>query len=221
MKVRSITPILVPDEELRRRQERYDRLAPPGMEIHLENLSGTAVPRQLATVEDVDASNRLVLDMALATDPGSFDIVLPDCVLDPAVGRGVDEPVPIVGMLALGAAHLRGLGLRYSAVTRNTAIGDELADRIAAYGLDDAFAGVDVLDLDLDAIRDERRWQESLAPARQRAAERGTGAIINGCSAVNLPDEGGGAAVVDPTQLALRLLGATSGLGIVDGRRST
>ena len=213
MRVRSITPIRVPDEELERRRERYARLAPPGVVVHLDNLvDGPDTPWQLETEDDVQTSSDLVLTMALATDPDDFDVVLPVCVLDPAVQRAADEPVPIVGILQLVATNLALVGRSFTAVTRNRAIADELADRIEVYGLAGHFHGVDVLDLDFEAIRDDRRWQAALAPSRLAALERGAGAVINGCSAVEVDDDAPGAPAVDPTAMALRVLGALSGM---------
>lgn len=213
MRVRSITPIRVPEDELQRRRERYARLAPPGVVVHLDNLvDGPATPWRLESEEDVTRSSDLVLAMALATDPDEFDLVLPDCVLDPAVARVPDEPVPIVGILQLVATNLALLGRPFTAVTRNRAIADELAARIDAYGLADPFHGVDVLDLDFEAIQDDRRWHAALAPARMAALHRGARAVINGCSAVDVDDDAPGAPAVDPTGLALRLLGASVGV---------
>lgn len=211
MRVRSITPIRVPDDELARRRARYDQLAPHGVEVHLDNLAdGPTTPWQLDTDEDVATSNDLVLAMALDTDPEAYDLVLPDCVLDPAVRRMEVEPVPIVGILQLASTHLALLGRAFTAVTRNRAIADELADRVRAYGVDDRFLGVDVLDLDFAAIQDESRWHAALAPARLTATERGASAVINGCSAVDVHPDDAGAPAVDPTAMALRLLGATA-----------
>ena len=39
MRLRAITPIVVPDDELARRQIRYDELCPPGVTLHLDNLA--------------------------------------------------------------------------------------------------------------------------------------------------------------------------------------
>lgn len=211
MRVRSITPIRVPDDELERRRARYARLAPPGVQLRLDNLAdGPTTPRQLDTDEQVATSSDLVLAMALDTDPDEFDLVLPDCVLDPAVRRAPREPVPIVGILQLAATHLGLLGRSFTAVARNRAIADELAGRVRIYGLDRHFLGVDVLDLDFASIRDESRWHAALSPARRDAGERGAAVVINGCSAVDVQDDADGVPAVDPTGLALRLLGASS-----------
>lgn len=219
MRVRSITPIRVPDDELERRRKRYARLSPPGVTVHLDNLvDGPSTPWQLDTDADVATSSDLVLDMALDTDPAEFDLVLPDCVLDPAVQRASTEPVAIVGILQLTATHLALLGRSFTAVTRNGAIADELADRVRVYGLDRHFLGVDVLELDFAAIQDESRWHAALAPSRLAAAERGASAVINGCSAVDVQEGAAGAPAVDPTGLALRLLGASA--VVVDGDRA-
>ena len=206
MRIRAITPITVSDDELERRRSRYHRLSPAGVLVELENLRDG--PRQLETVEDVERSDRLVLDTASSTDPQRYDLVLPDCVLDPGVRSGKETPVPVVGILALSAAYLAALGRRFSAVTRNQAIGDELVRRIGIYGLQDNFAGLDVLELDFAAISDEARWHDALRPARTEMAARGVDTIINGCSAVEVPGGGDGAALIDPTRLALALLSA-------------
>lgn len=211
MRVRSITPIRVPDDELERRRSRYTLLSPPGVTVHLDNLAdGPFTPWQLDTDAEVASSSDLVLAMALETDPAEFDLVLPDCILDPAVRRGLPEPVPIVGILQLAATHLALLGGSFTAVTRNGTIADELADRVRIYGLDRHFLGVDVLELDLAASQDDSRWNAALAPSRLAAAERGAFAVINGCSAVNVEEGADGVPVVDPTGMALRLLGASA-----------
>ncbi len=219
MKVRSITPIHVPDDELARRRQRYARLAPAGVEIHLDDLGrGPEVPRRLDDAASIEVSSDLVLAMALATDPSDFDLVLPDCVLDPAVRRAEVEPVPIVGILELAAGHLAVLRQPFTVVTRNDAIGAEAIDRLELYGLADWVVSSDVLDLDFDAIADEGRWDDALAPVRREAGRRGAHAVINGCSAVDVA-AGDGATVVDPTHLALQVLGAGGAAGLFAGPR--
>ena len=56
MKVVSITPIHVTEEELKRRQARYERLAPAGITVELRNLSEqslNALEREIAMSEQV------------------------------------------------------------------------------------------------------------------------------------------------------------------------
>lgn len=217
MRLAAITPIRVPTDELARRQARYDRLAPPPMRVLLLNLDGPDAPAALDTAADIRRSDELVAAEARGLDPGTFDAVLPDCVLDPGVDRLAGQaPVAVCGMLRLTGAFLAGHGVAYGSVTRNPAIGDELADRLRAYQLDAAFVGNAVLDLDFAAVADDARWTAALHDAAAALAGKGAGAVINGCSAVDL--SGGtpapGAAVIDPTALALRLLAAgwTEGL---------
>ena len=214
MRVRAITPIRVTDEELDRRRHRYHRLSPAGVLVDLENLrEGPDTPRQLDSDDAVAVSDRLMIEAALDTDPAVHDLVLPDCVLDPGVDSGKETPVPVVGILQLAAGHLAAVGQRFSAVTRNQPIGDELVDRLDRYGLRSSFAGLEVLDLDFEAISDDGRWHETLLPIREQAGREGADAIINGCSAVEVPPGDSGAAVVDPTRLALELLGVAAGHG--------
>lgn len=208
MRLAAITPIRVSENELRRRQRRYDRLAPPQLTISLRNLEGADAPRSLEDAADIARSEKLMAQAVTTLDQADYDGVFPDCVLDPAVERlaGAGD-LPVFGILRLTAGFLAGVGSRFGAVTRNPAIGVELAERLKAYGLDRDFVGLSVLDLGFDAIADDMQWNAALAVAVADLGVGGATAVINGCSAVDV-----GVApppvVVDPTALALRLLAA-------------
>ncbi|GHF83421.1 aspartate/glutamate racemase family protein [Streptomyces thermodiastaticus] len=207
MKIFSVTPVHVDAEELARRRARYRRLAPPGVDVVLED-GGPQAPAQLRTRQDVDVSTAgVVAALAQAPDEG-YAVYLPDCVLDPGVPVEPDgAAVPTVGMLRLTAAHLAATGRRFGAVTRNRAIADALAGRIEDYGLAPWFAGVTVLDLDFEAIADTRRWNRAVRDALDGFAASGVTAVINGCSAVDT-DAPHLVELVDPAACALRLLAA-------------
>lgn len=209
MRIRAITPIHVGGEELRRRQARYNRLAPPGLELHLHDLpDGSEVPRALGDDDAVRASEAAVAAAAAETDPNRYDVIVPDCVLDPAVGVAT-APLPLVGISALVVHHLTALGRRYAIVTRNRAISDEYVRKLAFYGFDGDLTGALVLDLAFDAIADDRVWDQALRAAREKAAAGGAAVVVNGCSAVDLLDAVDGLPpALDPTALALRLLAA-------------
>jgi Asp/Glu/hydantoin racemase len=205
MRALAVTPIHLPAEEIRRRQARYDRLAPPGLRIELRDVGPTA-PGSLDTEEDVRASE-LDVAAALVRAGTGWDAAFPDCVLDPAVPDTVaDGSPPVYGLLKLSAMHLAAKGTRFGAVVRNEAIGAELARRLQAYGMSPYFAGVAVLDLPFDAIADTAAWNAALGKAVGDLAARGATAVINGCSAVDVQESTLAARVVDPTALALRLM---------------
>jgi Asp/Glu/hydantoin racemase len=195
VRITAITPMRVTAAELSRRQARYDRLAPPPLRVRLLNLDDPAAPAALETAADIRRSEELVAAAIERLDPATCDAVLPDCVLDPAVTRDG----PVFGILRLTAGFLTGCGLRFGAVTRNAAIGAELADRLRAYGLDGLFAGNRVLGLDAAAIADDARWHAAVGRA---AAGLDARVVINGCSAVDVAP----GRVIDPTALALRLI---------------
>ncbi|WP_051839732.1 aspartate/glutamate racemase family protein [Streptomyces sp. NRRL F-5126] len=223
MRILSVTPVRVDAGELARRRDRYRRLSPPGVEFVLEPADATA-PAQFATRDDIAASTASVTRTLAAAPRDGFAYRMPDCVLDPAVpvtpdaapeGRVAHERAPAVGMLRLTAAHLVATGRRFGAVTRNRAIGDALAERVEEYGYGPWFAGVAVLDLDFDAIADTGRWNDAVHGALDGLAARGADAVVNGCSAVTV-DEGATAhrvPLVDPAELALRLLAAGARTG--------
>lgn len=208
MRIFSITPIHVPDDELRRRQRRYDQVSPPGLTVELHDIGGHA-PRALETPEDVRESGRCVVAALRDAGPG-YDALLPDCVLDPGVAELQGRlAVPVFGILRLTVGYAAATGRTVAGVTRNQAIADELAAVAAAYGFAGSLRGVSVLNLDLDAVADDARWVAALGTAVDGLADGGAELVVNGCSAVDLD---GAVAyrvpVVDPTALALRLLAA-------------
>ncbi len=209
MLIHAVTPIHVPPEELARRQARYDALSPAGLRVRLVDI-GERAPRALDTAQQVCDSEGLVT-AALQQAPDDADALMPDCVLDPGVaalsGR-VGRPV--FGLLRTSLGWSRTAGRSAGAVTRNQAIADELCRQVTAHGLDSSFTGVQVLDLDVDAIHQADRWAAALHEVVDRSARAGAGDLVNGCSAVDLPAEAAGwpVRVVDPTALTLRLVAA-------------
>lgn len=219
LRVKSIAPLRLQADELERRQARYQRLGGNHLDITLVNLAGDDAPARMDTPGEIAASERLVAAEIRRTDPARFDVILPDCVLDPAIADVADPPVPVAGILRLVAGHLASLGRRFAAVTRNHAIGDDLAEKIAAYGLSDILTGVHVLDIDFCFVSDHAGWSRAMRPLQATLEAEGTGALFNGCSAVDLDsDRLGAVSVVDPTALALRLLTVADGAGLI-GRR--
>ncbi len=214
LRIRAITPIEVSPDELARRQARYDALAPDGVRFELLNLAGA--PRQLDSDAACRTSEEMVVAEALRTDPGTYDAVMADCVLDP----GLEElerqaPVPALGILKLCSGALAAAGHRFGGVARNQAIADELAARVRAHGHASSFDRVAVLDLSLDDIVDTARWNGVLARAAAEFEGTGTTVLVNGCSAVDVvPRPGSHVAVVDPTSFALAVLGLTLARGL-------
>ena len=217
MRIAAITPIHVGHAELARRQRRYDRLAPPGVTVHLTDLPGDRTsPRALETGTDIRRSEELVIAHARRVPAADYDLVLPDCVLDPGVGVATDTPLPLLGIFQLAAHLLVAVRGRFAAVTRNEAIAGELSSKARAYGLGDWLTEVRVLGLDVAAIPDDAAWHAAITAA---AADVGAETVVNGCSAVDVHLSATGPRVVDPTRAALRVLGSAAELGLVPGPR--
>ena len=209
MRIYAVTPIHVGAAELARRQARYDALCPPGVEVELHDI-GSGAPVSLESADDVRASEDLVMK-ALRAAPAGFDALLPDCVLDPGVETLSRElSVPVLGLLRISVGWGVCTGRRSGAVARNKPIADEIRARVHAYGWSAELTGVEVLDLDVDAIADSAVWAEALVAAQGRLRQSGANVVVNGCSAVELAgahDEPG-MRLVDPTALTLRLVAA-------------
>lgn len=206
MRIFSVTPINVGAEELARRQHRYNELLPDGFTLDLTDI-GDAGPSALDTAEDIAASEAAVI-AALRAAPDGYDLLLPDCVLDPGVADLMGE-LPVVGILQLSLGWQIVRGRRVGMVARNQAIADELMARSAAYGWSDRVDRVEVLGLGVEAISDHDLWTDSLGSAITRF-DPTVRTVINGCSAVEV-DDFDAVSVVDPTGLALRLLAAEDG----------
>ena len=214
MQILAVTPIAVPEDELRRRQDRYDRLVPAHLTVRLHNLgTGSSVPRALETDDDVAASETAVTEWFAAADPEGVDAFLPDCVLDPGVGPGAREQLrPVLGLTRLGANFLAGAGATFGAVARNDAIARELDRKIASYGLG-LHEPVSVLGLALADIADDSGWNKAVDSALTGLS---ADYVLNACSAVNLTRRSpGGPVLVDPAALALQLAGLLTDLGKV------
>ena len=221
MRIKAITPIRVTDDELARRQERYRRLSPQGVEVTLVNLPERLdVPRALETEDDLVASDRVVAEVAASTDPAEFDAILPDCVLDPGLPTILrDGPLPVFGILKLTASLLHSLDRPFVAVARNEVIAGELERCVARYGLSERFDGVKLLNLSFDDIADDAKWNSALSSVRDGLAAGPVHTILNGCSAVEVLDDDHPVSVFDPTRLALRLIGVAVEHGVVEAPR--
>ena len=216
MHVHAITPIHLDETELHRRRRRYADLAPPGVTIELQNLGGgDEIPRQLATADDIAASEAAVLAALRAVDPATADVLLPDCVLDPSVPTARAEvTIPVHGITELAAGVVAALGLPFTAVARNRAIADELDRVIARYGHVEA-RPTHVLDLSFEAIADHAVWNDAVAGMTAQLATTPVRHVLNGCSAVEVRGDATGVVVFDPTRLALETLGLAARNGLV------
>ena len=203
MKVVSITPIHVTEEELKRRQARYERLAPAGITVELRNLSEQSL-NALEKDSDVRASDFALLADASEINLEIGEVLLPDCILDPGFRQNASATT--IGMLESVMGHLVAAGGKVGAVTRNESIGNELVRRVGEYGFANHFVDLEVLNLSFDAINDEEHWHRALKIAVDRLAAKGATVVINGCSAVNVDQSQLSIPVVDPAELVLKII---------------
>lgn len=203
MRLLAWTPIVVGQDELARRQARYDRLSPAQVQVVLRDLAefAPAAPSALETADDVRVSEEILVAACRASDAEGFDALLPDCVLDPGIDAAGLE-LPMLGLSHLTASFLAAQGASIGALARNRAIADELDRRLTAYGV--RREPTLVMDLSVDDITDEENWHRAvMAHAGGLACDF----AINACSAVELGAPATDTVVVDPTALSMRLLG--------------
>jgi len=211
IRVKAIAPLQLDPEEVRRRQARYEAMATDRASITLVNLDGPNAPQRLDSEEDIRRSEALVYAEMLRTSADDFDVLLPDCVLDPAVGDAFVTPVPTRGILQLASTALHQQGARYLGVTRNDAICNEFSQKIRDYGYAEDLQAIATLDVDFCFIADNRSWAKAMWPAIEQAQAGGLHYVLNGCSAVAIDDPVvGDVRVIDPTALALESLLTTA-----------
>lgn len=204
MRLLAITPIVVDDAELARRQARYDALAPEGVTVVLEHLgTDPGLPRALETEDDVRASEAALQARYAAVDPAGWDGYLPDCVLDPMAGTDHGLPLPVFGLGHLTASFVAGQGARLGAVARNGAIAAELDRRLEQYAVP-TVAPTELLHLSVEDIADDATWA---AAVTRVVAGLDCDYVLNACSAVDVDDPADPPYLLDPTATALSLLG--------------
>ncbi|WP_423058862.1 aspartate/glutamate racemase family protein [Brevibacterium linens] len=209
LKLLAITPISVSSDELRRRQQRYDKLAPASVSVKLLNLGDESdIPRSLETPDAITASQQALLnrfaDAEAAPDTKTYDGFLPDCVLDPLVdSTDTGLSTPVYGILKITSHYLYSLGLEYTAVARNDAIAAELDAKCQAYGLPRPLEGTQVLDLDVAEISDEATWMSTVDT---KLAANPARFVINGCSAVETSIATRDRTIIDPVAIALSVM---------------
>src|SRR5690606_35784954 len=123
------------------------------------------------------------------------------------------SPLPVLGITRLAAGFLASLGRPFGAVTRNSAIGAELADVIARYGLASSFTGDEVLGLSVADITNDAVGSGAVAKAPAPIGPAGAVTVLNGCSAVEVREGATGLSIVDPAALALTLAGRAGSKG--------
>ncbi|MEV4133109.1 aspartate/glutamate racemase family protein [Dactylosporangium sp. NPDC049742] len=208
LRICMISPIHLSEAVTAARAERLRELGGPDLDVDLVGLPPEA-PVGLDRPEDIEAATAHITAVAAGLDPARYDVVVPDCVLDPGVEAGADCEIPFLGLLRLIASGLHGLGRPFSAVTRNETIAAELEARLRGYGLAEGFRGTDILNLGVEKVFHGEEWSNALGQVVRERAQAGVTIVLNGCSAVATgPSPWSGSWVVDPTTYAFDLIRA-------------
>lgn len=202
MRILAVTPIVVSEDELRRRQVRYDSLKPNGVEVVLENLN--AFDRNLTALDSeasLIASEHATKHHFRSADPELYDAFMPDCVLDPAIDT--DQTRPVIGILESTVHFLASHNIRMAAIARNNLIADTITERVSSYLENKAsgsFERTHTLDLSFEDIADTSKWNHRV---NEVISSLSADVVINGCSAVEAQPRNTRPVVIDPTMIAL------------------
>ena len=208
LRICMISPIHLSESITAARAARLRTLGGSDLDVDLVRLPPEAPPG-LDRPEDVEAAATHIAAVAAGLDPARYDVVMPDCVLDPGVEALGEGEIPVLGLLRLIAGGLYGIGGPFSAVTRNETIADELAARLRGYGLADGFRGTDILNLGIEKVVHEEEWTSALDRIVRERSRAGVAIVLNGCSAVATgPSSWSDSWVVDPTTYAFDLIRA-------------
>lgn len=97
-------------------------------------------------------------------------------------------------------------GPQISAVIRNETVCSEFVRSAHECSYSDDFVGFEVLNLSFDVIRHEDLWHPTFEVAVEKLSANGASVVIDGCSAVNVYPSQLSFELVDPVEMALKLI---------------
>jgi len=143
MKIRAVAPVVVPQEECRKREQGVYKDANLKPDTKIEFVSIAKGPDYLSYyTECLDSDYNVFLEACKAEKEG-YDAVQPDCVFDPAV-KPLKEVlnIPVVGPLECSIHLASLLGRRMSIMVNEEAMVKFIEDKVRDYGFEHKVASI-------------------------------------------------------------------------------
>lgn len=148
MKIKAITPVVVPEEECRKRERGVTQHAGLKPDTKVEFSSIRKGPPYLSYyTECLDSDYNVFLEGCNAEKEG-YDAVQPDCVFDPAL-KPLKEVlnIPVAAPLECSIHVASVLGRKFSVLINEESMVKFIEEKVREYGLDNKLASVRVIDV--------------------------------------------------------------------------
>jgi allantoin racemase len=209
-RVRILSPLKATEDDLARRQRRYNEVATPDTELRVENLRGG--PPALNNSADVLLSAAAILQQAVDTTAGRWDAILIDCVFDPAL-QEISESVsiPVFGPTRTTLPLIPLVADNFAVIARSQRQCELLADLIEREGYGDYLRSVRALDISYEEAKQPHIFNRVMTNRlRSAVQEDGARAIMFGSTTMAISDEmyaaAAGVPLFMPGMVALRVI---------------
>jgi len=219
VRIKIITPIIVPEEERSWREERYRKLFGPSHTIDIINLPEG--PRAFEGYDDLLWSELSVYREACNQDPADFDAMMVDCVFDTAVARlRMTTAMPVFGPLEETLRLLRALNRKFVLLSRSQKISQWLTQKVLEYGYKDLLDTSVSMNLSVSEFAEIPKREEAIFRAIENLRlQYENRVVVMGCTAIAGTDRPEwrtlSASVLFPGEVALRSLAFYDDLGLL------
>lgn len=205
VRLRLVTAITVSDAQLAVRRAVYEAALPGHFDVTLVNAAteGPATERieSRADLRSADEAVRSVLREEI-----DADLLVPDCVLDPAYPDYDGAPVPVLGMFEAVAGHVRDRGRTFRVVARNEIMAARLTELSGHYGVDDTFGRAVALEVPSEHAFDASAWAAHITGLLD---PRDATPVFVACTGIDIPAlRAAGIDAVGPIELFAQALGS-------------
>ena len=232
LKIKAVTPVVVPPKECRRREEGTKRDAGlrPNTEIRFVSIRNG--PRYLLYFSELLSSDYNVMLEASKAEKEGYDAVQPDCTFDPAV-KVLKEllNIPVVGPLECSVHIASMLGRKFSILVNDIKMAKFYEERVREYGLADKLASIRESSITLEDLgihsgkQDVETIKKKISVAGEKAIlEDDADVIILPCTDIfGLKDlfmEKYGVPVLEPGPIATKMAETLFDLGLKQSKKA-
>lgn len=188
-RIKIISPLEATEDDLLRRQRRYNEQAASGTQLVVENLAGG--PAALDTAGDVLTSAAAIFQQAKNTTSDDYDAILIDCVFDPAVEELREETgIPTFGPTRVTLPLISLVSPNFSIIARSNRQCELLTETVTAYGFGHQICSIRALGISYEEAKQpgifNRAMWESLEDA---VSSDGARAIMFGSTTMSITGE--------------------------------
>ena len=187
-RIKIISPIMIDDADLRRRQIRYSEHANQNTKITVFNLIDG--PKTLSTPGDILFSEFAIFQEGMATNPKEFDAILIDCAFDPALDELVEQgPVPTFGPMKATLAMMAQVAKKFSFISRSDRQIGWLRETASTYGYENMIASSRALSITYEQSRSPKTFDKAMKKQLNRVVADGAEAVVMGSTTMALSKE--------------------------------